>query len=182
MGRSAPPDWLAAASDGLVSALAELVPAGILLALFPPRTAREATAFGAGAGSAEALYVLSLSFTSKPDPESVALWRQGRNASLLVRHFVVAERAIALASHTGSRGMLWLACREPGARKVPRALAPLALFALADGVASLGTRRQWPWLEVTVARRTHAFYATVAGVELLGYARGVLTDRRHRGG
>lgn len=180
-GTDAPPDWLAAAGDGLLSGLAELVPAGILLTLRQPRTVREATAFGAGAGSAEVLYVLSLSVISKPDPESVALWQQGRNASLLVRHFVLAERAVALLSHTGSRGMLWLACREQGAHKVPMALWTLALFTLADGVASFGHRRQWAWLEVKTARRVQAFYAIIAGVELLVYARGALTSRR-RGG
>jgi hypothetical protein len=178
ISRYAPSDWVAAACDGLMSALAELVPAGILLALHPPQTAREATAFGAGAGSAEVLYVLALSFISKPDPQSVALWRQGRDASLLVRHFVLAERSTALLSHIGTRGMLWLACHKPGTWTAPRALVPFGLFALADGVASFGTRRKWPWLEVTVARRTHAFYATIAGVALLNYARGALADRR----
>jgi hypothetical protein len=145
---------------GAISAATELGCSALVFAVRQPPGRRQAVAFGAGAGGAEALYVLALGIVHPADAQSLEQWRAGRQQSLIVDQFVLIERTVAMVSHIASRGIVSTSGSRPG-----RLSAALALFTIADAVAAYGHAVGWKWLDPRVARRTHAFYAAVAGLE-----------------
>ncbi|MGW7682039.1 hypothetical protein ACWGID_14945 [Kribbella sp. NPDC054772] len=154
-----------AAQRGAISAAAELGCTALAFAVRRPSAPGQVVAFGAGVGGIEALYVLALGIAHPADPETLNQWRTVRQHSLVVDQFVLIERSVAMTSHIASRGLLSTALHTPGRARARRIATSLALFTLADTVAAYGHLANWNWLDPRVARRTHAFYTTIATLE-----------------
>ncbi|HEY0328693.1 MAG TPA: hypothetical protein VGC77_06285 [Rhodopseudomonas sp.] len=161
--------------QGFVSAVELAAAAGYLAALSALAPfdwcVIDMVAFGVGAGSAEAGYVLWLGvFGPRPNEAELAAWVQGARVSWCVRYSVPVERLFALIGHTGSRGLIALSLFDAA----PLALlwAPLAvvLFAITDGVAVYGHLQQWPWHDPTICRRAQSFFALMSVVEISLFA------------
>ena len=159
-GTAVRPALLDAVRRGAISAATELGCSALVFAVRQPSGRRQVMAFGAGAGGAEALYVLALGIAHPADAQSLEQWRAARQESLVADQFVLIERTLAMVSHIASRGIVSTSGSRPG-----RLSVALALFTVADAVAAYGHASGWKWLDPRVARRTHAFYAAVAGLE-----------------
>ncbi|MEV4260515.1 hypothetical protein [Kribbella sp. NPDC049584] len=159
-GTARRPALIEAVRRGAISAVTELGCSALVFAVRQPPGGKQAVAFGAGAGGAEALYVLALGIAHPADAQGLEQWRAGRQQSLIVDQFVLIERTVAMVSHIASRGIVSTSGSRPG-----RLSAGLVLFTVADAVAAYGHAAGWKWMDPRVARRTHAFYAAVAALE-----------------
>lgn len=157
-----------ASSQGLLSAVLELGAAACYFAFSPDLSLVNVVAFGAGAGSAEAAYVLGLGFFG-PQPTTAALdaWAQGAATSLCVRYMVPIERFFALVGHTGSRGLVYLALYSPAPTAGLLLSVAVLLFALIDGVAVYGHLQNWDWFDPVICRRAHLFFSSLSTIEAL---------------
>jgi hypothetical protein len=166
-----------AALHGTASAIIELGAAAIYLSALPSASLSEVLAFGAGAGSAEAAYVLALGIIHpQVDPDELRAWMTGAAVSWCVRYAVPVERLFALIGHVGSRGLLYVALMQQSSLALLWGMAAVLLFALIDGVAVYGHLKQWQWHDPVICRRAHSFFAAVSITEfalmLVAFQRG----------
>jgi hypothetical protein len=77
------------------------------------------------------------------------------------------ERAVALAGHVGSRGLVCIAVS--GAMLWPAAFA-LVSFALTDGLAAYGSLRQWDFFAPRVCSRFYGACILITALELAAFA------------
>jgi hypothetical protein len=164
------PQGLRSAAMGVVSALAELGTAvALLLAVAPDALPmRDLVAFALAAGCIENMVLYAAALLSRPAEAAVEAWRAGARASLLVRHTFLAERAIALLGHLGSRGLVALVFATGEGWWL--LLLALATFSAVDGLAALGRERNWNWSDPRLLRRFFASLLTINGVELAAFA------------
>jgi hypothetical protein len=161
-------DAARSASHGAVSAAMELVPAAAFLVTLRSASLADLIAFGAGAGSAEAAYVLLLGIIRPQiDPDELQAWLRGAAVSWCVRYAVPIERLFALVGHVGSRGLLYVAMMAGGPLGVLWGLAAVSLFTAIDGVAVYGHLKRWQWHDPMICRRAHSFFAALSLAELL---------------
>ena len=152
-----------AAIQGVISAVTELAPAAGFLATLPPATLPDLLAFGAGAGSAEAGYVLGIGIIwPQRDPAELAAWFKGATVSWCVRYAVPIERLFALIGHVGARGLLYVALMDRSWLGPLWGLCAVVSFAMIDGVAVYGHLRRWPWHDPAICRRAHSFFAAMS--------------------
>jgi hypothetical protein len=179
--RLAPP-WplsagMVAALQGATSALIELGAAAIYLVTLRSASLADVLAFGAGAGSAEAAYVLALGVIyPQVDPNELRAWMNGAAVSWCVRYAVPVERLFALVGHVGSRGLLYVALMQPSSLALLWGMAAVVLFALIDAVAVYGHLKQWRWHDPVICLRAHSFFAAMGMTEfallLIAFQRG----------
>ncbi len=150
---------------GLVSAASELgVAAAILVyAADRPLSTADLALFAVAAGATELLVLAAVALFAKTDEAVVARWQAGARASLLVRHTFFVERMIALAGHSGSRGLVGLTVL--GGPVWAAAIAVVG-FAATDGLAGYGQARGWDWSDPALCRRAFGAFAAVSAVEL----------------
>lgn len=155
------------AISGLLSASTELGAAGVYLWMRDYKTLMEVVAFGIGAGSAEALYVLCLSLFMRADPKDEKAWAQAATNSLWVRYTVPLERFLASIGHIGSRGLVWLGLMSTSLLNTLWfwGLA-LVLFTAVDGVAAYGLRQKWNWSDPTTCRFSHLYFGMLSFSEM----------------
>lgn len=152
--------------QGTASAITELGAAALYLATLPSASLADVLAFGAGAGSAEAAYVLVIGIL-KPqiDPDELRAWVNGAAVSWCVRYAVPVERLFALIGHVGARGLLYVALMQPGPLAPLWGIVAVSLFAGIDGVAVYGHLRKWQWHDPGTCRRAHSFFAAMSTAE-----------------
>src|SRR6266508_2004481 len=155
-----------AAAQGALSAALELTAAGIVLRSWRGAALADVVAFGAGAGSAEVVYVLILGAVTKRDPEVLAAWARAAAHSLCVRYATPIERFFALLGHVGSRGLVYV-----GLHGRPSLLVvAFALFTAVDAVATYSHLQGWDWNDAATCRRGHGLFAAIAIVETALFA------------
>jgi hypothetical protein len=138
--------WIAtrAALQGALSAALELGATALYFAFFPRFSFAQVAAFGIGAGSAEAAYVLGLGlFGPRSTPTALNAWIKGARVSLCVRYSVAIERFFALLGHTGSRGLIYVGLYSSFPIAAGWVTVAVLLFALIDGVAVYGHLQNW---------------------------------------
>jgi hypothetical protein len=149
---------------GLVSGLAELGSAApYMLSRHGPRSASAAAAMGVGAGSVEiaALIVYGAAREARnPNLAARDAWQGAARESAVVRNMFFIERAAALLTHVGSRGLLYLALRR---QRAAFGIAALGVFVAVDGVAAYGKSAGWDWFAPRVASRFFGWTYAVAG-------------------
>jgi hypothetical protein len=158
----------AATLHGALSAGVELGAAAIYLATFAPASMIEVIAFGAGAGSAEAAYVLLIGVLgARPDPAEIAAWARGAAVSWCVRYTVPIERSFALIGHIGARGLVYVALQSSSPIGALWLLPAVLLFTAIDGVAVYGHLGKWNWHDPSLCRRAHALFALLSVCEAI---------------
>lgn len=171
------PRWLSsrppvtvAVWQGIISAATELGAAALYLATLSSASLVDIIAFGVGAGSAEAGYVLVLAIVGpKPAPDELAAWVRGAQHSWCVRYSVPIERLFALIGHTGSRGLLYVAMAAGLPIGLLWAAVSVLLFTAIDGVAVFGHHARWRWHDPAVCRRAHSFFALLSVIEFTAF-------------
>lgn len=149
-----------AAAQGVLSAAIELAAAALYFVFWPPPNIGDMLAFGVGAGSAEAAYILVLALiTPPPSPEVLATWERGARVSLCVRYMLPIERFFALVGHTGARGLVAFAIIARSVEAILLFAFAFILFAAIDAVAVYGKLDCWKWSDPRVCRSAHAFFA-----------------------
>jgi hypothetical protein len=155
-----------AALQGLISAVTELGAVAIYFATRAPVSLAELIAFGAGAGSAEAVYVLSIGiFGPAVDPDKLRAWVRGATVSWCVRYAVPIERLFALIGHIGARGLVYVAVMHSSPLGLLWGLAAVLLFTAIDAVAVYGHLKKWQWHDPTTCRRAHSYFAALGLAE-----------------
>ncbi len=162
-----------AASQGLLSALLELGVAALYLRRLGSADLFTVLAFGAGAGSAEVVYVLVTGALAEPDTQKEAAWARHAWNSFCVRYQVPIERLFGVIGHIGSRGLVYLGLLASAAEAVLWLSVALLLFTAVDGVATYGHLRDWDWSQPATCRRAHGFFAVISILELLLFLGGV---------
>jgi len=158
----------AAALQGLISAITELGAVAVYFATLASVSLTELIAFGAGAGSAEAVYVLSMGVFGPPvDPDKLQAWVRGAAVSWCVRYAVPIERLFALIGHIGARGLVYVALMHRGPLGLLWGLTAVLLFTAIDAVAVYGHLKKWQWHDPTTCRRAHSFFAALSLAEFL---------------
>jgi hypothetical protein len=156
-----------AASQGLLSSLLELGAAALYLWRLDSADLFTVLAFGAGAGSAEVVYVLAAGSLAKPDPQKEVAWARNAWNSFCVRYQVPIERLFAVIGHIGSRGLVYVGLHGSAAEAILWLSVALLFFTAVDGVATYGHVRNWDWSEPATCRRAHGFFAVISISELL---------------
>jgi hypothetical protein len=157
-----------AALQGVISAATELGAAAAYLATLPVASLVELVAFGAGAGCAEAGYVLLLGiFGPQVDEAELRAWARGAAVSWCVRYAVPIERLFALIGHIGARGLVYLALLHGSPLGALWAILAVLLFAIVDTVAVYGHLKKWQWHDPALCRPAHSFFAILGVGEFL---------------
>jgi len=149
-----------AAAQGVLSAATELAAAALYFIFWPTSSFRDMLAFGVGAGSAEAGYILILALASPPpSSEVLARWERGARISLCVRYMLPIERFFALVGHAGARGLVAFAIIAGSLEAILLLAFAFILFAAIDAVAVYGKLQHWDWSDPRICRSAHAFFA-----------------------
>jgi len=153
--------------QGLLSAAVELSVAAVYLHAWKGASLAEVLAFGGGAGSAEALYVLGRGILQRSrDPQREAAWARAAAVSLCVRYTVPLERFFALVGHAGSRGLVYVGLHASRPLGIVSWVVALALFSAVDAVATYGHLRGWDWNDPARCRRAHLFFSSSSVIEM----------------
>jgi len=153
---------------GTLSASCELGAAAVFLRR-PVITLIDAVGFGAAIGSFEVIFTLSLGL----------LEGLGENLQWVapplgfVNGTFLFERILALAGHTASRVLVFIALQRK--QWLPGAIA-LLTFSSIDGLAAYGVAAEWNWEDAAISFR---FQITEAAIALLEAAAAVWSVRRH---
>jgi hypothetical protein len=158
-----------ACAYGVISAGAELGLAATVLAR-KRYTTREVVAFGVGASTAEILYLLTkplISPDQEDDQERIRAWAAAATKSPIVRYMIAIERADALLTHVGARGLVQVGMTR---RNPTLVVAAMTAFSLVDGMATRGALSGWNWFDPKTCRRFFAllFIIGIAQVVTFG--------------
>jgi hypothetical protein len=162
---------ISASLQGVFSAVMELGVAALYLAFRQYPSSGNIIAFGVGAGCTEAAYVLGLGlFGPRPSRAVLDAWVSGAEVSICVRYMVPIERLFALFGHTGSRGLIYVGLHSSPPLALGLIAAAGLLFALIDGVAVYGHRRNCNWFDPVLCRRVHLFFSSASLTECILFA------------
>ena len=157
---------VSAAVLGTISSASELGVAGLVLVWAGGGTLDAAgiTLYAISAGATEILVLGGFSVWAKDDDETTERWEAAAKKSICVRHIFFIERMIALAGHTGSRGLI---CLSIIYLSVWPAVVAVVTFMVTDAVAAYGEVRKWDWLDPSVCRRLFGLLGVISAVELV---------------
>jgi hypothetical protein len=155
--RLGPAEW--AAVRGFVSAGSELASSGVYLLFFlPSPTLPNLLGFGAGASSAEILFLLTPAVVRRllhRGGSRFQLHTEEAQRSLCIRYLFLIERFAALLLHVGSRCLVSMSLSQ---HNLFAGLWAVVSFSLVDGLAAFGKLRAWNWFDPHICRR---FYGIV---------------------
>jgi hypothetical protein len=151
-------DWIASLLSGVWSSLCELGLAAFAF-WYWSATFADALVLATGAALAEFIVLLPAAISANWNK------KQSQKKEAAGWSAFYSERAVAIANHLASRGLMWLGIAGPVG--LAAAGSAVGLFALTEGVQAYGQAKEWDFLNRRIFISVLLFQAVIVGAQIV---------------